>query len=160
MPLITFPLFFLSFSEAEVLGAPLRSPLVGSAPSPNDYRSWHLPVDGILICPAVINLSAPLHSRSSFLVLVKKMRAPWARQPLPVGEQWWLGGEGGYLSDPVNAQWTRLVITEDDGYGGSPAKSTWDSSGASKTIWRAVWTGGCKRNATDLLKWMQLVLKP
>ena len=39
MPLITFPLFFLSFSEAEVLGAPLRSPLVGSAPSPNDYRS-------------------------------------------------------------------------------------------------------------------------
>ena len=83
MPLTTFPLFFLSFSEAEVLGATLRSPLAGSAPSPNDYLSWHLPVDGIPICPAVINLSAPLHSRSSFSVLVKKMRAPWARQLLP-----------------------------------------------------------------------------
>lgn len=39
MPLTTSPLLFLSFSEAEVLGAPLRSPSAGNAPSPNDYQA-------------------------------------------------------------------------------------------------------------------------
>lgn len=106
LPLTMFPLLFLSFSEAEVLGAPLRFPLAGSAPPPNDYHSWFLPVHGILICPAVINLSHLFIPGVASRFLWRREHAGQGNPHL-VGEQWQLGGKGGYLSGSVNAQWTR-----------------------------------------------------
>lgn len=143
MPLITFPLLSFSFSlsEAEAFGAPPRFPLAGSALSPNCYCCWPLPVHGLLICPAVITPSGTLRSRSSFLVLMQMIREHPGQGSIHLmreqrrQEPWRRWGTYQALWMPSGQDWSSA---EAGGLGESSAKGTWDSSGASKTIWQVL----------------------